>query len=136
MIESNKKLALGWLAYNFGSENYMQGSANLEYVNDQIQFMLREDPLELLRLIHLIYKMDSSESVLPSLAAGPLENLINLNNEEVLLAIIDIAKKDNVMKFLIGGVWFDYSPFNPLHTLLKENAIEMNHKNYAKFIAG
>lgn len=57
------------------------------------------------KVINLIIKKSSEQSVIGSLAAGPLEDLIQYHGSRFIDRIESEARKNPLFRHLLGGVW-------------------------------
>jgi hypothetical protein len=127
------KISKIWVSYN--SESNPDSDAEDEYftVLELMDRMLKDSPLCLLETIQSIYELKFSINFIPTLAAGPLEDLIKLENDSVTEAILEIAKTDKRMQFMLGGVWYDF-PNSKYYEEFKKYSMPMNEENYFKLI--
>ena len=62
------------------------------------------------KVINLIIKKTSEQSVIGSLAAGPLEDLIQYHGNRFIDRIETEARKNALFRHLLGGVWKSEPP--------------------------
>ena len=79
---------------------------------ERFMFPGSEDTLarDCLKVILAILEKDPPESVIGSLAAGPLEDLIEECGEEIIEDIETEARKNPAFRQLLGGMWESGKP--------------------------
>lgn len=67
--------------------------------------LISRDPQAAWNVILSILKTDESRTIIQSLSAGPLEDLLVRHGEQVIDAVETEAKKNEKFAKLLGGVW-------------------------------
>ena len=77
---------------------------------EQLEEFCRKDPELCWELILEIFRQTDLESVLGSLAAGPLEDLLARHGAQFIDRIEDRARADTKFKDVLWGVWQSTTP--------------------------
>jgi hypothetical protein len=74
--------------------------------SEQLDELVREDPLNALRIMDKIVERTSEKKVLCQLGAGPLEDLLgSAEGARYVDEVLDRARQDKNWRFALGCVW-------------------------------
>jgi len=105
-MTNRKKLASTWImAQKIGVDN--PGYEKCSWAADELINMADSDPKELWYLILEILHLDSSEKIIKSVGAGPLEDLIVEDDKNYIEKIEIEASKSDSFRSAMRYVWLD-----------------------------
>lgn len=99
-----KNLADTWMRMTLaknGSDVYKENFWAYEAITD----LCISSPQQCLAVIDLIVLSNNTDLVLSNLAAGPVEDLLVQNGEQVISSVMQYAKKNPDWKRMLAGVW-------------------------------
>jgi hypothetical protein len=67
--------------------------------------LVRDDPEEAWKIIHVIRRIDGTDRILSNLGAGPLEDLLVAHGDKFIDRVEILAKSDEQFWKLLGIVW-------------------------------
>jgi len=103
-IPNNKKIAEDWIKLQRLSKEDFEKSPLLP-AWEELDKLIHERPEEAWKIINLMYKLDSSDHILASIAAGPVEDLLCLHGPAFIRRIENLAEEDEIFKKMLGAVW-------------------------------
>ena len=86
-------------------QHFRSGSEELSPAYVEMEDAVQDEPERAWQLILGILKRDQSDSVIPCLAGGPLENLLVHHGPSFIERVEELAKANQDFNRLLGGVW-------------------------------
>jgi len=99
----DQKLAEDWIKYHL-SQNKNEECRHFS-AWETLDKLVREDPELAWVIMEEIRRLDSSDLILSSLAAGPLEDLLALHGRQFIERVETLASQDPGFHRMAGGVW-------------------------------
>jgi hypothetical protein len=98
-------IAAGWIAYwaNGGHDRADAEPYGWAYV--EVEWLVANDPERLWQVIRDLYPRPEAQAHFRTLAAGPLEDLLEAHGEAFIDRIESLAARDPIFAHLLGGVW-------------------------------
>lgn len=113
-MNDTDKLAKSWIfAQKLGVDS--PGYEKQSWAVDKVIDLADQAPDELWQLILRILDLDSSEQIVNSVGAGPLEDLMAKHGESYIIKVEEQASKSEVFKRAMKSVWLD-SNDTPIYT--------------------
>jgi hypothetical protein len=96
---SDEDIVKKWIIYTL--------SKNDEYFDAYMALSrcCSKDPVRALDIIIKILQNNASDDIQMNLSAGPLEDLLVRNGNQIIDKVEEFAKKDSNFNELLGGVW-------------------------------
>jgi hypothetical protein len=94
-----------WIAYHLAAKGSSERDEHWWAVEKEMDWMAESEAAMLWKFIRVAYQRELPETVVASLAAGPLENLLADNGSEHIDRIEELARQDPKFNYLLGGVW-------------------------------
>ena len=108
-FEELDKLVNDWIKFQYEMQNVKLQEDKDKIVCYDMELLdfciIPKLPKLALSIILRIIEQDSSDYIIPVLAAGELEDLLTIHGEKLINDIEDIANKNIKFKKLLGGVW-------------------------------
>ena len=115
-----QKVVDAWIAGQDAEEGSPEYKSNWWAIQRVIDWgVLNYKPELLWRFILAALQQELSDKVVPILAAGPLEDLLNKHGTDYIDRIEDLARKDEPFNHLLGGVWIDDTMTDEVQERLK-----------------
>jgi hypothetical protein len=103
-VPESANVADAWIKYHYLSGREKEKSPHFsawQRLND----LVRDDPEKAWRIVQEIWSLDQTELILANVAAGPVEDLLRLHGTEFIARVEQLARRDPVLKKLLGAVW-------------------------------
>ena len=97
-------IARAWIAMHSAPEDSAEYRANF-WAFERIDELREDDPEACWLVIDTVRRMDSSDSILSNLAAGPLEDLLVFHGAQFIERIEKIASNDPQLRKLLAAIW-------------------------------
>src|SRR4051794_30376417 len=102
--EKDEDLARAWIAFE-KAEKKTDAYRALFWAWERMHYLTNRLPHKAWQVILLIWSMDQSVSTIQNLSAGPIENLLAKNGEQMIGMVEVEARRDPSLARLLGGVW-------------------------------
>ena len=102
--EQQLELAAAWAALQHAQRNSTEDN-DLFWSFSCLNDLIREHPEEAWQVILKIWLLDSSQCIMQTLSAGPVEDLLAEHGEDMIANIESEAKRDPSFAKMLGGVW-------------------------------
>jgi hypothetical protein len=98
------QLVDGWIRLQYAYRE-RKSTDSLLWAHAVVDEICDRRPAECLRIILRILERDSSDVIVGSLAAGPLEDLLARHGQLVIDAVESEARSNQRFRELLGGLW-------------------------------
>jgi uncharacterized protein DUF6869 len=102
--QEHRSLAEAWIKYHYLPESEKETS-NLFSAWVQLDNLVEDQPQAAWEVIQQLCTLDQTEHILANIAAGPVENLLCSHGSSFIERIEQLAKKDPVVRKMLGAVW-------------------------------
>lgn len=109
-LSVTSQLAKAWVRYMLLPDESQTERRSLFEAYSKLDECVSFDPEEAWNTIQKIYALNSSDSILAALAAGPVEDLLARHGEKFIDRVEALAKSDAIFRKLLGGVWQNSMP--------------------------
>jgi hypothetical protein len=98
------RVAQDWVTYHLLRRREQENSRYF-CAFEKLYDMVRGEPEEAWMIMEQIRRLDSSDSILANLAAGPMEDLLVHHGNQFIERIETLARKDAIFRKMLGAVW-------------------------------
>jgi hypothetical protein len=101
---AERDLVDAWIRLHYARDDLAERK-RLLWAHAVLDDICSREPLECLRIVQAILKRDRGDLIAASLAAGPVEDLLDRHGPEIIDAIEHAAKEDVEFRSILSGVW-------------------------------
>ncbi len=99
-----RSMVARWIDYYHDQKNDEKWQA-WAATNEHLDYLIEYEPWDAWRVIVAIHARDKSYVISDSLCAGPVENLLVANGEQLIDEIAAYARKNASFATLLRGIW-------------------------------
>jgi len=109
MIDDSEitNIADGWVKYSLTEK---RGDDTFFWAWERLHDLVYKEPEEAWRIIERLPQIDTSDFMLASVAAGPVEDLLCYHGERFVDRIETLGLRDRLWRRLLGAVWKSTTP--------------------------